>query len=114
MATGMVSVLVALKSDKSQSIYEHYLFSSTIGLLSLGILFGVIILYAEVQILNQAKTHQEKHISKLLNSEDVPEIGMKYLDPPKYFSFVQIVFSLSLVLALICLVLYSVFIDSHY
>jgi amino acid transporter len=50
MATGLVSVIVSLRSGKSSTVLEHYLFVSTVSLLALGILLGSIALYAEVHL----------------------------------------------------------------
>jgi hypothetical protein len=58
IATALVGILVSLKSGKSSSPAEHYLFSATIGLIALGILSGVILLYGEIQLLDRKKKAQ--------------------------------------------------------
>ena len=70
IAAGLIAVLVSLKSDKSSNDITHFLFVSTIGLLSFGILTGAIVLYHEVIFLDKAQTYLRGYILKLLRNKD--------------------------------------------
>ena len=99
IAAGLIAVLVSLKTGKSPSLLAHYLFVSTIGLLSLGILSGSLVLYNEVHLLSKARELQLDYTQKLLNDSSVDLLewisNAWYYVPSKWISLLS--FSISLV-----------------
>lgn len=109
IAAGLIAVLVSLKTEKSPTSLAHYLFVVTIGLLSLGILAGSLVLYNEVHVLEKTRAVQLDYIKKLLDdpSADLMEwiTDAWYFVPAKWISLV------SFLVSLITLTWYATLID---
>jgi hypothetical protein len=111
MATGLVGILVSLKSGKSANLMEHNLFVGTIALLAAGILLGVILMYSEIYMLRKLqKLHAEQAFKQ--HHGDGDTFPYKAIEIPFFFTLVQWLCVVSLVLALISLVWYASCSDS--
>jgi hypothetical protein len=111
IATGLIALLISLKTSTSKSHTQHVLYGSTIGLLSLGILFGTIRLFQSVSLLDQeAKVHQE-HLQQQLRGKSGDIVG--FVKPKIVYVIASYISVISFVLALAALVLYAWLIDSN-
>jgi amino acid permease len=61
-ATTLIGILISLHKEKSSSLLEHYLFCSTIGIISLGILSGSMCLFANVNALHRFVQKRTKEL----------------------------------------------------
>lgn len=84
ISTALLGVLIALKSGDSENICQHYSFLSTIILLSLCILFGVIHLASEKHLLNQMVNNKGKRIGQMMKGK-FDETNLKFVQVSWYY-----------------------------
>src|SRR4051812_3555475 len=73
LASGSLSVLISFNKDKQLTCLEHILFSIALLSLGLGILFGVIYLYVEVDVLSWKVNILVENIKLRAEGKDVEE-----------------------------------------
>ena len=104
--SGMIAVLVSLKQNQSD-LFHKIIFTSSIGLLSLAILFAAILLYTEVISLRHLENSLTEHTLKLLNGTAETNFWIEYANPGKLYSISKWGMSISFLLSLILLTIYS-------
>jgi hypothetical protein len=67
LAVGLFGILIAFKTISSEHIYKSIFYVVSISSLGMGILFSLIALYAEINVLEQAKKYQVERLLKLLD-----------------------------------------------
>ena len=112
LASGLFGILIALHSGVRSDITSHYnstpvrvLFAIAISLLALGLLLGALSLYAEVDTRTRAYQALQAELDKAKRENRAVEktgAGRR-----KIFVFFEIACYVSLVLAVLCLALYS-------
>ncbi|MBC5836804.1 hypothetical protein [Flavobacterium muglaense] len=116
LATGLLGLLVSLKSDEAISINSKYLFILTIMLLAFGILFSMITQYEEVYYKNKdlenkmfsfRKKNYKKESWELISMDN----NDKYKPPTKVFVRTKKISYVCLSLAFISLIIYVIFIE---
>ena len=110
LAAGMVSILVSLKQEKSETYQLHILFIFTIALLALCILFGAVVLYFFFFFLEKKRDIHWKHIYERLYENPTGLLFSETEAIPFYKTY-KFLFYSSLVLSLLSLVLYASYSD---
>ena len=110
IATGLIAVLISLKTKKSLDVPTHFLFVVTIGLLCSGILSGSIVLYHEIYLVDKQQTHVNEYILKLIRDENSEHL-VQVLPNHKYYKFILLITLLSFILALISITIYAYLLD---
>lgn len=98
ISVGLVGILISFKSDETTSSLKSLFFVVTISSLGLGILFSLIFLLAEVNVLNRTLKNRTKHLFSRLDGKD--ELEIEKILPA---SFYKISYSLSFVFYIIAL-----------
>ncbi len=106
IAAGLIAVLVSLKSNKTENELTHSIFFATIGLLSLGILCGCIVLYNEIVLLNRMMTIQKKFVGRLLEGS-AESLLLEVLENAWYYKPAFLICKISFLLSLIALTWYA-------
>lgn len=110
VASGLLGVLVSLRSTKSGDEYQHYAFIATVSALGLGILTGSIHLYAEVNAMNRLQDKLIEQIKKESKGQGGnPEIINA--GPLFVFTILEWTCYCSLLIATISLVTYAILTD---
>ena len=106
LLVGLLSILVAFKSDKPETELIHLLFSLTLILLGLSMLSGVVYLYNAIDVLNRKeKFHWESLSKRLRGNQEILETSIKN---KKIFVFFSWLFYISSVTSVICLICYGI------
>jgi hypothetical protein len=106
LLVGLLSILVAFKSDKPETELIHLLFSLTLILLGLSVLSGVVYLYNAIDVLNRKeKFHWESLSKRLRGNQEILETSIKN---KKIFVFFSWLFYISSVTSVICLICYGI------
>lgn len=107
-ASGLLAILISLKTGKSNNDTTHYFYISTIGLFALGILSGTIFLFASVNALHRHIRYRQKQILE----GRIREIGFATnVEPLKIFDKMRIVCYISFFLSIPSLVTYAILMD---
>lgn len=112
IATGFLAIFISLKTKKSESIIEHYLYLIMLISIVLGILSALIVLRAEVLILNRVLTERKLLALKVLESEETlkfPELH--FVEQEKKYFYIERFCYFSFVISLVFLILYCCIID---
>lgn len=106
MAIGLIGILVSLRPTERMEYYPHLLFSLAIGLISLGILTGAVILFVEIKLLGVEIEIKAKWINKILRGTQ-DEFEVESIPNPWYFKVVKAICYLSFSLSLVVLTTYT-------
>ena len=106
IGSGLIAVLVSLKSKSINSKETNLLFASTIAALSLGILFGAILLYQDIRLSDKLEKKLSNHISKELEANR-PLIFFENASAGWIFSFSKWSMIISFSISLLLLTFYS-------
>ena len=109
IATALLAILVSFKNEKSISLLEHITYISTIILSGIGILTGLMVLYSYVVIHNRTLTKKKEQILSLLSEKEIDTL--ERVNRPFFYSILEYICNISLLLALISLISYGVIID---
>jgi hypothetical protein len=109
MASSLFGILVALHKTPAVTTYSHLAFSIALGLLSLGILFLSIALFAQVAV-HKALFVQKKDdlLLQIRDSEHTPKILAT--EPSKVYRYFEKTGYTALLLSVISLTIYAVLI----
>lgn len=109
IASGLIAILISLKKEVSKTHFEHLLFIATIGLLSSGIVFGSIVLFQEVSVLDQSARVLHNHIKGQLSGNQNDQIS--WVKPHWIYKICSWVSVLSFLVALVSLIVYAYYMD---
>lgn len=110
ISSGLIAVLVSLKPGISPTLLIHYLFVCTIVLLTLGILFGAIVLYEEIVLLEKSRKAVLGNIQLMLRSNNYEDL-IEHIQTTLFYRVSKIISFSCFILALISLVAYAIMID---
>lgn len=103
LLVGLLSILVAFKSDKPETEFIHLLFSLTLILLGLSVLSGIVFLYHPIDVLIQKeKFHWESLSKRLRGNMEILDFSVKERKTLKFFSWLFYISSVTSVISLIC------------
>lgn len=105
LAIGFLGIIVSLKSGKSVDLLQHIFFIITISSLVIGILFGVIVLYSEIYLLNQKRKLSQENLNRVISDKE--KIKLQAINRPKIFDISEYCCFAFLILSLVTLVIYS-------
>ena len=106
LLVGLISILVAFKSDKPETEFIHLLFSQTLILLGLSVLSGIVYLYSSIDVLARNEKFQLESLGKRLRGNQ--EILISSIKDRKIFVFFSWLFYISSVSSLISLIWYGI------
>ncbi|MGR7814311.1 hypothetical protein [Lacinutrix undariae] len=109
IASAFLAIFISLKSDNEHNYIESTLFIITISTMSLGILLGVIILFADTVVLNISLIKKKEQILKLLNGN---KTEFDIADRPIIYKYLEYICFSCLVISLLCLTSYSILVNS--
>jgi hypothetical protein len=103
LLVGLLSILVAFKSEKPETEFIHLLFSLTLILLGLSVLSGIVFLYHPIDVLIQKeKFHLESLSKRLRGNMEILDFSVKERKTLKFFSWLFYISSVTSVISLIC------------
>lgn len=108
IATGLLAILISLKTKKSESIEEHFLFTFSIISIGLGILSGVIFLFSDINILSLFESKKKEQISRLLDGENY---AIDHITFPKFYVYIKYICLFSFFCSFISLIYYAILSD---
>ena len=109
VATGLIAVLISLKSKVSQTHEQHVAFSATLILLGNGILFGTACLHRTIASLDRHRKAVEGQINEQLMGRT--SMNISFAGYPNIYKIFSVIAVLSFLLALIALVGYAIYVD---
>lgn len=109
ISSAFLAIFVSLKSNVEHNCIESILFIITISTMSLGILLGVLILFADTVVLNLSLIKKKEQILQLL---DGATGEFDRVDRPNTYKYLEYICFSSLVTSLICLTSYSILINT--
>jgi hypothetical protein len=107
---GLLTVLVAFRSDKSIDCFQHILFSTILVFIGSGIIFGTIFLFHEIDEFNQVLKFQKESLSQRLKG-DFKSIFHKEIKRKMIYSICEYIFYGSSILSILTLIIYGILID---
>jgi membrane-associated HD superfamily phosphohydrolase len=110
MASGLIGILVSLKSNKSESSLEHIAFIVTIISLAMGILTGSIVLYSEIKNLETGKKLYIEQMRKIAEGQPNLSPIVTFNTSSMFRRFEYLCFGF-LIFSLIGLMVYAILID---
>jgi hypothetical protein len=105
LAVGLFGIIISFKGENTDSELKHNFFILSISALGLGIIFGVAVLYGEVNVISKTKKVQGEHIIKMLDDEKVDIITN--INPDKIYKLLEKGCIITFLFAIINLILYS-------
>jgi hypothetical protein len=105
IATGMLTILAAFHTSKSGSSFAQIIFSTTVILLSVGIISGAINLYFKVRASKFLFAKVKEDYVKGLRDANHQSEAIVY-EPPQLFYLCETVCYVSLLLSVIALTIY--------
>jgi Na+/proline symporter len=107
---GMLTVLIAFKSEKSITCFQHILFSTILSLIGIGIVSGTIFLFHEIDEFKQELKFQKECLSKRLKG-DFTTIFHNEIKRKKIYKVCEYTFYTSSILSVLTLVIYGIMLD---
>ena len=109
IASSMFAILAALHTtNNTETITQDILFLITLGLLSLGILAGGIVLYFDTVAAKSIFVQMKQVILLQLNDSEAIASGVFY-NPPKIFFLLEKICYITLMLSVVSIAFYSGF-----
>ena len=110
ISAGLIAVMVSLKQGTSPTLLVHYLFVGTIGLLTLGILFGAIVLYEEIVLLEKSRKAVWENIQLMLQTNNDEDL-IEHIQTSIFYRISRFLSFSCFILGLLSLVTYAIMID---
>ena len=108
LMTGLLTVMVAFKSDTVETEFNHLLFSLTLISLGLSVSAGILLLYTEVDIQKQLLKFEKESLQSRKNG-DTTYVHTKMIETKKVFVVSEYLFYIFSALSLILLITYGIF-----
>ncbi len=106
ISIGLFGILVSFKSDSDSSFYKSIFFIVALTSLGLGILFGLILLYSEVHILDKTRSKLTEYtIRKLDGNHD--SLEFEQIKPSFFYKISAKLCYFFYIISLIFLICYS-------
>ena len=108
IASAILGILISLKTEKTKSTEEHYIFVFTITSIGLGILSGLILLFSEVTVFSLFESKKKEQILQLLEGKERVIDSVKI---PKIYTFLKYFCFFSFFCSLILLIMFAILSD---
>ena len=108
IASAILGILISLKTEKTKSTEEHYIFVFTITSIGLGILSGLILLFSEVTVFSLFESKKKEQILQLLDGKERVIDSVKI---PKIYTFLKYFCFFSFFCSLILLIMFAILSD---
>jgi hypothetical protein len=108
IASAILGILISLKTEKTKSVEEHYIFIFTITSIGLGILSGLIVLFSEVTLFSLFESKKKEQILQLLDGKDHI---IDYVGIPRIYTFLKYFCFFSFFCSLISLITFAILSD---
>jgi hypothetical protein len=108
IASAILGILISLKTEKTKSVEEHYIFIFTITSIGLGILSGLIVLFSEVTLFSLFESKKKEQILQLLDGKDHL---IDYVGIPRIYTFLKYFCFFSFFCSLISLIIFAILSD---
>ena len=108
IASAILGILISLKTEKTKSTEEHYIFIFTITSIGLGILSGLILLFSEVTVFSLFESKKKEQILQLLDGKERVIDSVKI---PKIYTFLKYFCFFSFFCSLILLIMFAILSD---
>ena len=109
ISSAILGILISLKTEKTKSTEEHYIFIFTITSIGLGILSGLILLFSEVTVFSLFESKKKEQILQLLDGKERVIDSVKI---PKIYTFLKYFCFFSFFCSLILLIIFAILSDS--
>ena len=109
ISSAILGILISLKTEKTKSTEEHYIFIFTITSIGLGILSGLILLFSEVTVFSLFESKKKEQILQLLDGKERVIDSVKI---PKIYTFLKYFCFFSFFFFLILLIIFAILSDS--
>ncbi len=109
ISSAILGILIYLKTEKTKSTEEHYIFIFTITSIGLGILSGLILLFSEVTVFSLFESKKKEQILQLLDGKERVIDSVKI---PKIYTFLKYFCFFSFFCSLILLIIFAILSDS--
>ena len=109
ISSTILGILISLKTEKTKSTEEHYIFIFTITSIGLGILSGLILLFSEVTVFSLFESKKKEQILQLLDGKERVIDSVKI---PKIYTFLKYFCFFSFFCSLILLIIFAILSDS--
>ena len=108
IASAILGILISLKTEKTKSTEEHYIFVFTITSIGLGILSGLILLFSDVTVFSLFESKKKEQILQLLDGKERVIDSVKI---PKIYTFLKYFCFFSFFCSLILLIMFAILSD---
>ena len=108
ISSAILGILISLKTEKTKSTEEHYIFIFTITSIGLGILSGLILLFSEVTVFSLFESKKKEQILQLLDGKERVIDSVKI---PKIYTFLKYFCFFSFFCSLILLIMFAILSD---
>lgn len=108
MASGFLGLLIALHTTPSKDMETHYLYSSILCIIGLGILTGVIYLFSSP---NTQERLRKKYLYKVLQSQGKGNVD-SFVSPYKIFSLMRKISCACFFVSVPLLIYYAILVDA--
>ena len=108
ISSAILGILISLKTEKTKSTEEHYIFVFTITSIGLGILSGLILLFSEVTVFSLFESKKKEQILQLLEGKERVIDSVKI---PKIYTFLKYFCFFSFFCSLILLIMFAILSD---
>jgi hypothetical protein len=104
---GLLTILVALKNDKTGNGLNDILFSTILSLLGTAIISGIIFLFHQIDEFEQTLKFQRESLDKRFKG-DTSSVLIQSIVKKRVFKVAEFIFYISSVLTIILLVVYGI------
>jgi 1,4-dihydroxy-2-naphthoate octaprenyltransferase len=107
---GMLTILIAFKTEKSTTTLQHILFSTILSSIGVGVISGTIFLFHEIDEFKQELKFQKDSLVKRLRG-DSTTIFHKEIKRKMIYKICEYIFYISSILSVMLLIVYGIFLD---
>lgn len=107
LAVGLFGILIAFKTEQNQPFIKNIFFVSSITSIGIGILFSLIHLYAEVNVLDRLKKFEIQNTLNLIDGMSSTISKFEQIKPKWIYKFAGKMNILFFVIGLFCLIGYA-------
>lgn len=108
LSVGLFGILISFKSELPMPMVKSLLFAISISSLGLGILFGLIVLFSEVHVLDRLKSSRMKRTIKELDGI-VTDLDLEIIAEPKIYRVSSFLCIFFYIISLFSLISYSIY-----
>lgn len=107
ISVGLFGILISLKSETPIPFYKSILYNLAISTIGLGILFSLIVLFSEVNVLSQIVSKSYDNVINKLDGIPTPDVEFESVKPIWIYRISSKLNIFFYLISLVCLILYS-------